>query len=77
VSGALERATLLVIGFGLHNPTGGFGIPAPLTAGSRPTWAFLGLAGLIGGGPTFLGTVVGHSGRAVPVFVFCLARAAG
>ena len=34
-------------------------------------------AGLIGGGPTFLGTVLGYSIQAVPVFVLCLALAAG
>ncbi len=77
VSGAATLATLLIIGFGLHNLTEGFGIAAPLTAGARPTWAFLGLAGLIGGGPTFVGTVVGYSVQTVPVFVFCLALAAG
>ncbi len=32
---------------------------APLT-GQRPSWAFLALLGLIGGGPTFLGTLVGQ-----------------
>lgn len=77
VSGAIELATLLIIGFGLHNMTEGFGIAAPLTAGPRPSWAFLCLAGAIGGAPTFLGTVVGYGIQAVPIFVFCLALAAG
>jgi ZIP family zinc transporter len=76
-SGAIELATLLIIGFGLHNTTEGFGIAAPLTAGSRPSWAFLGLAGLIGGGPTFVGTVLGYSVQSTPTFVLCLALAAG
>jgi len=53
-------AVLLVVGFGLHNATEGFGIVAPLT-GHRPSWGYLALLGLIGGGPTFLGTVVGQS----------------
>src|SRR5437868_10922817 len=76
-SGALELATMLIVGFGLHNMTEGFGVAAPLTLGSaRPSWGFLGLAGLIGGGPTFLGTVLGFSVQAIPVFVFCLALAA-
>ncbi len=60
-SGRLQLAVLLVIGFGLHNATEGFGIVAPLAAeGSTPTWSRLGLLGLVGGGPTFLGTVVGQ-----------------
>jgi ZIP family zinc transporter len=77
-SGALELATILIVGFGLHNMTEGFGVAAPLTLGTtRATWGFLGLAGLIGGGPTFLGTVLGYSVQATPVFVLCLALAAG
>jgi zinc transporter, ZIP family len=75
--GALQLATLLIIGFGLHNMTEGFGIAAPLTGGTRPSWAFLGLAGLIGGGPTFLGTLLGYSVQSTPIFVLCLALAAG
>jgi ZIP family zinc transporter len=75
--GALQLAMLLIIGFGLHNMTEGFGIAAPLTGGVRPSWAFLGLAGLIGGGPTFLGTVLGYSVQSTAVFVLCLALAAG
>jgi ZIP family zinc transporter len=58
-AGDLSLAVLLVVGFGLHNATEGFGIVAPLT-GQRPTWGFLALLGLIGGGPTFMGTLVGQ-----------------
>src|SRR6267378_2109528 len=77
-SGALELASILIIGFGLHNMTEGFGVAAPLTLGnSRASWGFLGLTGLIGGGPTFLGTVLGYSVHSEAVFVFCLALAAG
>jgi ZIP family zinc transporter len=76
-SGALSLAAILIIGFGLHNMTEGFGIAAPLTAGPRPSWRFLALAGLIGGGPTFLGTVIGYSFQSEPIFVLCLALAAG
>ncbi len=76
-AGAIELATLLIVGFGLHNATEGFGIAAPLASGSLPSWRFLGLAGLIGGGPTFLGTVLGYSLQSAPVFVLCLALAAG
>ncbi|HEY4456934.1 MAG TPA: ZIP family metal transporter [Pseudonocardiaceae bacterium] len=61
-SGQLQLAVLLIIGFGLHNATEGFGIVAPLAAqDARPGWGRLALLGLIGGGPTFLGTVVGQS----------------
>lgn len=76
-TGAIGLATLLIIGFGLHNTTEGFGIAAPLTAGSRPSWRFLGLAGLIGGGPTFLGTILGYGVRSDAIFVLFLALAAG
>jgi zinc transporter, ZIP family len=58
-TGEISLAVMLVIGFALHNGTEGFGIVAPLT-GQRPSWAFLALLGLIGGGPTFLGTLVGQ-----------------
>jgi ZIP family zinc transporter len=59
--GELSLAVLLIIGFGLHNATEGFGIVAPLAAeGERPSWPTLLLLGLIGGGPTFLGTLVGQ-----------------
>jgi ZIP family zinc transporter len=58
--GELSLAVLLIVGFGLHNATEGFGIVAPLT-GHRPSWGYLALLGLIGGGPTFVGTVIGQS----------------
>ena len=77
-SGAVSLALLLVIGFGLHNATEGFGIIGPLVArGVRPSWAWLGLAGLVAGGPTFVGTVVGSLVNSPVVFVACLAMAAG
>ena len=67
---------LLIIGFGLHNATEGFGIAAPL-AGQPVSWRFLGLAGLLGGGPTFLGTLIGYRFSAAPVSVAFLALASG
>jgi len=77
-SGAIGLAAILIIGFGLHNLTEGFGIAAPLTMSrQRPSWAFLALAGLVGGGPTFLGTVLGFGFQSEPVFVLFLALAAG
>jgi ZIP family zinc transporter len=58
-TGEIALATVLIVGFGLHNATEGFGIVGPLGS-VRPSWRWLGLAGIIGGGPTFLGTVVGY-----------------
>ena len=75
--GEIGLAAILIIGFGLHNLTEGFGIAAPLATGARPSWAFLGLAGLIGGGPTFLGTILGYSIHSDALFVLFLALAAG
>jgi ZIP family zinc transporter len=77
-SGALHLALLLVIGFGLHNATEGFGIIGPLAAEvDRPTWGFLLALGLIGGGPTFVGTLIGQSFVNETVFLGFLALAAG
>jgi ZIP family zinc transporter len=81
-AGEIALATLLVIGFALHNATEGFGIVAPLAADRasgehRPSWrTLLGLAA-IGGGPTFLGTVVGHSFTNDALSVVFLTLAAG
>ncbi|MFN8112288.1 MAG: ZIP family metal transporter [Solirubrobacterales bacterium] len=58
-SGAIGLATVLIIGFALHNATEGFGIVGPL-GDVRPSWRWLIGAGLIAGGPTFLGAVVGY-----------------
>ncbi|WP_236787724.1 ZIP family metal transporter [Amycolatopsis sp. GM8] len=74
--GELSLAVLLVIGFGLHNATEGFGIVAPLT-GRRPSWGYLALLGVIGGGPTFVGTLVGQSFTNDTVSIAFLGLAAG
>jgi zinc transporter, ZIP family len=59
-SGSIGLALILIIGFGAHNATEGFGISSPLTRlHSRPSSRFLATVGLVGGGPTFLGTVTG------------------
>ena len=74
--GDISLAVLLVIGFGLHNATEGFGIVAPMAAeGRRASTAFLVMLGLIGGGPTFVGTVVGQAwvGDALAVTFFAIA----
>jgi ZIP family zinc transporter len=76
--GELALAGLLIIGFALHNMTEGFGIVGPLAAAKvRASWGWLALAGLVGGGPTFLGTLVGTSFSSIYLFVGCLALAAG
>lgn len=77
-AGQVALVKLLVVGFALHNTTEGFGIVGPLAAaGVRPSWRYLGIVGLIGGGPTFLGTVIGMPFESVYVFVGFLALAAG
>jgi ZIP family zinc transporter len=77
-AGALAFTGVLVIGFGLHNITEGFGVAAPLASrDERPSWAFLGAAGLIGGGPTFLGTLIGYNLVSPYAFVLFLALAGG
>ncbi|MHB8585178.1 MAG: ZIP family metal transporter [Thermoplasmatota archaeon] len=75
-SGAIALALVLGIGFALHNATEGFGIAAPL-AGQRPTWSFLLYAGLIGGGPTVVGTLVGALVTNAYLEVLFLSLAAG
>jgi zinc transporter, ZIP family len=75
-SNELSLAVTLIIGFGLHNATEGFGICGPLTGeGIRPSWRLLALLGVIGGGPTFLGTVVGQAwtSHAISVLFFTVA----
>ena len=77
-SGEIALAVLLIVGFGLHNATEGFGIVAPLAAaGTRPSWGFLATLGLIGGGPTFLGTLVGQRFTDETIAIAFLALAAG
>jgi ZIP family zinc transporter len=74
----VSLAIVLIIGFGLHNATEGLGICAPLAGDKeQPSWGFLALLGLIGGAPTFLGTVVGHSWVNESVSIIFFALAAG
>jgi ZIP family zinc transporter len=75
-AGAIGLATVLIIGFGLHNATEGFGIVGPL-GGARPSWSWLARAGLIGGGPTFLGTIVGYQVNSSPLELLFYALAGG
>jgi len=77
-SGAIDLALVLVIGFGLHNATEGFGIVGPFAGTQeRPSWGFLALVGLIGGGPTFFGTLLGQAWVSEAVSIAFLALAAG
>src|SRR5947199_105034 len=71
-------ALVLVIGFALHNATEGFGIVGPLTGEKTPpSWRFLALVGLIGGAPTFIGTLIGHSWTSENLSVAFFTLAAG
>jgi ZIP family zinc transporter len=77
-NGELSLAVLLVVGFALHNATEGFGIVAPMAAdGVRPTWGYLVLLGVIGGGPTLVGTIFGQQFTSDVVSVAFLTLAAG
>jgi ZIP family zinc transporter len=83
-SSEIALATLLVIGFALHNATEGFGIIAPLAGDTNPdgthampSWKLLLLFGAIAGGPTFIGTAVGHSFTSEAMSVVFLSLAAG
>jgi ZIP family zinc transporter len=74
----ISLAVVLVIGFALHNATEGFGICAPLSGEKDPpSWAFLGVMGLIAGGPTFVGTLIGQSWVSEAMSVVFLALAGG
>jgi ZIP family zinc transporter len=75
-TGAIGLATVLIIGFALHNATEGFGIVGPL-GDVKPSWRWLGLAGLIGGGPTFLGSLVGYGVTSHPLELAFYAAAGG
>ena len=75
-AGAISLATVLIIGFALHNATEGFGIVGPL-GDIKPSWGWIGLAGLIGGGPTFLGSIVGYSVTSHPLELVFYAIAGG
>jgi zinc transporter, ZIP family len=75
-AGEVGLATVLIIGFGLHNATEGFGIVGPLGS-VRPSWSWLGLAGFVGGAPTLLGTLVGYQVHSEPLELLFYALAGG
>jgi ZIP family zinc transporter len=76
-SGATAIAVGLIVGFALHNATEGFGVAAPLIGKYVPSWTQIGLAGLVAGGPTFLGTMIGYWFNSPTLSVFFLAIAIG
>jgi zinc transporter, ZIP family len=65
-TGEIALATVLIVGFALHNATEGFAIVGPLGS-VRPSWGWLGLAGMIGGAPVFLGAMVGYEVNSEPL----------
>ncbi len=76
--GSIRLALILVIGFAAHNATEGFGIAAPLAGlSNRPQARFLILAGLVGGGPTFIGTALGSLWQSNLAYIFFLSLAGG
>jgi zinc transporter, ZIP family len=75
-AGEISLATVLIVGFALHNATEGFGIVGPLGS-VVPSWRWIGLVGLIGGGPTFLGAMAGYEVTSQPLELAFYAVAAG
>jgi ZIP family zinc transporter len=75
-AGDISLALVLIVGFALHNATEGFGIVGPL-GDVQPTWRWLGLVGLIGGAPTFLGAMLGYSVSSEPLELVFYAVAGG
>jgi ZIP family zinc transporter len=75
-AGEVSLATVLIIGFALHNATEGFGIVGPLGP-VVPSWRWLAVAGLIGGGPTFVGSLVGYQVTSDPLELAFYALAGG
>ncbi len=75
-TGEIQLATVLIVGFALHNATEGFGIIGPL-GDVRPSWRWIALAGLIGGGPVFLGSMLGYKVSSAPLELAFYAVAGG
>jgi FtsP/CotA-like multicopper oxidase with cupredoxin domain len=68
----------LILGFALHNATEGFGIVGPMVrAGQQVSWSRILLLALIGGGPTFVGTLLGSLWTSAFLSVLVLSMAGG
>src|SRR6267143_245337 len=77
-SGAIALAVVLIVGFGAHNATEGFGIAGPLTGmAKKPQVSFLIKMGIIGGSPTFFGTIVGSIWVSQLTYILFLSLAGG
>ena len=75
-TGEIGLATVLIIGFAVHNATEGFGIIGPL-GDVRPSWSWLAIAGLVAGAPTFVGAMVGYNVTSEPLELAFYAVSAG
>ena len=75
-TGEIGLATVLIIGFAVHNATEGFGIIGPL-GDVKPSWTWLAVAGLVGGAPVFVGSMVGYNVSSEPLELLFYAVSAG
>jgi zinc transporter, ZIP family len=75
-AGEISLATVLIIGFALHNTTEGFGIVGPLGS-ITPSWRWLAVAGVVGGAPVFIGSIVGYNVTSEPLELAFYGLAAG
>lgn len=75
-TGEIGLATVLIVGFAVHNTTEGFGIIGPL-GDVRPSWTWLFIAGLVGGGPVFLGAMLGYEINSEPLELLFYSVSAG
>ena len=77
-SGAVALAVVLIVGFGAHNATEGFGIAGPLSGIPEKTQiSLLVKMGIIGGSPTFIGTLVGSIWVSQLTYIMFLSLAGG
>ena len=74
--GEVALGSFLIIGFTLHNTTEGLAILSPLVEG-RASFRQLAVLGLIGGGPTILGTWAGAFTYSTPLSLLFLGIGAG
>lgn len=78
LQGATGLTMSLIVGFALHNATEGFGIVGPMVQhGERLSWRTILLLAVIGGGPTFAGTLLGSLWTSSYLSVAVLAMAGG